>query len=217
MKTNIITLLLLLVWMATGCSGSGSSDQSAKADSLLIDSLTTDSLNFDSLTAEQCGVRLAELEIQALLTIQEKGEGTVAATRAIATMNRAAAKIVERFQQDSVAQKAFNTYYDMRHTQLVAQYPQLKDAASAYGPSDDPAQLGMLGAEMEIMAQIAEMESGTDSEEYKKAESEMKSYQDYIIDLYSDNRTAQEIYLQAYAAHYKQLAEQLTSSNADQQ
>ncbi|MDE6783536.1 MAG: hypothetical protein K2J17_07430, partial [Paramuribaculum sp.] len=102
MKTNIITLFLLLAWMAAGCSGAGSSE-GAKADSLVVDSLTTDSLNFDSLTAEQCGVRLAELEIEALLTIQQKGEGTVAATRAMATMNRAAMKIVERFQSDSVA------------------------------------------------------------------------------------------------------------------
>lgn len=216
MKTNIITLFLLLVWMATGCSGAGSSE-GAKADSLIVDSLTTDSLNFDSLTAEQCGIRLAELEIEALLTIQQKGEGTVAATRAMATMNRAAMKIVERFQADSVAQNAFNTAYDTRHTQLVAQHPQLKDFASAYGPTDDPAQLGMLGAEMEIMTQLVGIENGTDSEEYKKAEADMKSYQEDIIELFRDNRTAQEIYLQAYAAHYKELAEQLTAPQPDAQ
>ncbi|MDE6384207.1 MAG: hypothetical protein K2K79_07660 [Paramuribaculum sp.] len=216
MKTNIITLFLLLAWMAAGCSGAGSSE-GAKADSLVVDSLTTDSLNFDSLTAEQCGVRLAELEIEALLTIQQKGEGTVAATRAMATMNRAAMKIVERFQSDSVAQQAFNAAYDTRHTQLVNQHPELKDFASAYGPTDDPAQLGMLGAEMEIMTQLAGIEKGKDSEEYKKAEADMKAFQDEIIELYRDNRTAQEIYLQAYAAHYRELSEQLTAPQPDAQ
>lgn len=216
MKTNIITLFLLLAWMATGCSGAGSSE-GAKADSLIADSLTTDSLNFDSLTAEQCGIRLAELEIEAMLTIQQKGEGTVAATRAKATMNHAALKIIERFQSDTVAQKAFNAAYDTRSAQLMAQHPQLKDLASAYGPTDDPAQLGMLGAEMEIMTKIVGIENGTDSEEYKKAEADMKAYQEDIIELFRDNRTAQEIYLQAYAAHYKELAEQLTAPNPDAQ
>lgn len=216
MKTSIITLFLLLAWMAAGCSGAGSSE-GAKADSHSAESLTADSLNLDSLTPEQCGTRLAELAIEALLTIQQKGESTVAATRAKATMNSAAIKIVERFQSDTVAQKAFTTAYETRFSQLEAQYPQLKDLVSAYGPTDDPAQLGMLGAEMEIMTQITGIENGMDSEEYKKAEADMEAFRNEIIELYRDNRTAQEIYLQAYAAHYKQLSQQLTASSTQAQ
>ena len=45
----------------------------------------------------------------------------------------------------------------------------------------------------------------------------MKEFQNEIIELYRDNRTAQELYLQAYAAHYQELSQQLTSSSTQAQ
>lgn len=222
MKHFTITAALAtpLLCLIASCSSSGSGSPASTAtasDSVaaaLVDSLTTDTLNFDSLTAEQCGIRIAELEVQALLTAQQVGENSVAAMRAVSTVNKAILKVVERFNADSIAQNAFNTSYDMRYTQLVAQYPQVKSYSSSISASSTPAQLGIMGAEMEIMAQLAALENGENSPEHMKAVTDMEEFQKEIIKMFQDNPDAQNAYLNAYAAHYQQMADQLAANAA---
>ena len=94
-KSHLIILITAIVaTIATACSGTGADKaaSSARPDSLLVDSLVADTVNLDTLSATQCGIRLAELEISALLTLQQYGETSVAATRALATVNRSAMK-----------------------------------------------------------------------------------------------------------------------------
>lgn len=212
-KSHLIILITAIVaTIATACSGTAADKaaSSARPDSLLVDSLVADTVNLDTLSATQCGIRLAELEISALLTLQQYGETSVAATRALATVNRSAMKIVERFQTDTVAQNQFNTAYDSRYQQLAQQYPQLQQLSNTINPASSPEELGAMGAEMEIMAQLAQAQYGTESEEYKKAKADMDTYSSQIIDLFRDNPTAQELYLSAYAAHYRQLTSSLS-------
>lgn len=211
-----ITAITAAASMLTAACSSGADSGTDTADSIdvsaLVDSLTTDSLDFDSLTPAQCGIRIAELEVQALLTTQYAGENSVAALRAVSTVNRAMVKVIERFDADSLAQEAFNQSYDLRYTQLLEQYPQVKSFTASISASATPAQLGAMGAEMEIMAQLAKAENGDDSEEYKAANADMLEFQNQIIELYRDNPQAQQEYITAYARHYEEMAARLAAN-----